>query len=405
MKVLLLNSMCGKGSTGRIVEGIAQVLQERGHEVRIAYSLGESDNPIAFHFGSEWDHKFHRLMSHAFDMQGLWSKKSTNDLIDFIKEYQPDIVNLHNIHGNFLNYPGLFNFLAESKIQTVWTLHDCWSFTGHCPHFEFIGCEKWKTRCHDCKQLYVYPKSEWWDGSKRNYALKKKYFTLAPEHLHIVTVSHWLENLAKQSLLKDSKVLTINNGIDLQKFKIIGDTNHVREKYGIDARKIVLAVASPWSERKGLHDLHKLYKYLDAKSLQLVIVGLSPQQIHDLPKGIIGIPRTDGIEELASLYSMADVFVNPTYEDSFPTVNLEALACGTPVVTYKSGGSPDAVSDETGVVVPQGDIRAVSEAIFQVLNTSGKFSKEQCRERAVEKFETHDSFSAYVDLFESLKSK
>lgn len=402
MKVLLINSMCGIGSTGRIVEGIADVLFASGHDAKIAYSLESSENPIAFKFGSDRDHFIHRIMSHAFDMQGLCSKAATKELIKFIDDYKPDIVNLHNIHGNFLNYPLLFSYLSKNKIQTVWTLHDCWSFTGHCPHFDYIGCTKWLTGCHNCNQLYVYPKSEFWDGSKRNYGLKKKYFTDFPEKLHIVAVSTWLEDLAKQSFLKASSTYTINNGIDLSQFKPIKDLKSIRDKYGIDNRKVVLAVASPWGERKGLNDLYQLWKLINKETYQLVIVGLSQDQIDSLPAGINGIPRTNGIDELARLYSLADVFVNPTYEDSFPTVNLEALACGTPIVVYRTGGSPDAVSDETGIIVDKGDIKSMLDAIVQIIESTESYTENQCRNSAILRFDKNNSYKSYVRLFEEL---
>lgn len=406
MKVLLINSMSGKGSTGRIVDSIADLLIANGHEATIAYGLGSSVNPNALKFGTKGEQFIHKVISHAFDMQGLGSQIATRKLIKYIKEYKPDIINLHNIHGNYLNYPVLFKYLSATNIEVVWTLHDCWSFTGHCPHFAFCGCEKWRTGCYKCPQLWMYPKSDFWDGSKRNFRLKRKYFQSFPNRMHIITVSNWLKNLAEQSILKDSTFRVFNNGIDLNVFRPFSkdEVVSVKNKYSLPDKRIIIAVASPWSKRKGLDDLVKLNSIIDHSDSCLLIVGLDDAQIAVMPSDLVAIPRTENVEELAKLYSLSSALVNPTYEDSFPTVNLEALACGTPIVTYNTGGSPEAITTDTGVVVEQGNVTELADALIRVIASTDKYSTKQCRLQAKVRFNQNDSYLKYLNYFDGLLS-
>lgn len=406
MKVLFINSMSGKGSTGRIVDSIAQLLIDNGHEAAIAYGLGSSVNPNAFKFGTKGEQFIHKVISHTFDMQGLGSQIATRKLIKYIEGFKPDIINLHTIHGNYLNYPALFKYLTTTNIEIVWTLHDCWSFTGHCPHFAYCGCEKWRTGCYKCPQLWMYPKSDFWDGSKRNYRIKKKFFQSFPSRLHIVAVSNWLKNLSEQSILKNCTFSVFYNGIDLNSFRPFSkdEVIDVKNKYNVPDKKTFIAVAYPWSKRKGLDDLVQLNDIIDHSNSCLIIVGLNDIQIATMPPDIVAIPRTDNVEELAKLYSMSSALINPTYEDSFPTVNLEALACGTPVVTYKTGGSPEAITNDTGIVVNQGDIVGLAEALIQIIGSENNYTMYQCRLHAENHFNQNDSYIKYLDYFEELLS-
>ncbi len=395
--------MSGKGSTGRIVDSIAELLIANGHNATIAYGLGNSTNTNAVKFGSDSEQFIHKVISHAFDMQGLGSQIATRNLIKYIREFKPDIVNLHNIHGNFLNYPALFKYLATTNIEVVWTLHDCWSFTGHCPHFAYCGCNRWLTGCYKCPQLWMYPKSDFWDGSKRNFRLKKKYIQRIP-NLRIITVSNWLKNLAEQSILKNSTFKVFNNGVNLNVFHPFSKDNalDVKHKYSIPDKKIFIAVASPWSTRKGLDDLMQLNNLIDHANTCLLIVGLNEAQIATMPPDIVAIPRTENVEELAKLYSMSSALINPTYEDSFPTVNLEALACGIPVVTYNTGGSPEAITTNTGIVVEQGNVAKLHDALLRVIKSKDRFTTEQCRLQAEVHFNQNDSYLKYLSYFEEL---
>lgn len=406
MKVLIINSMSGQGSTGRIVEGIADVLTANGHDAHIAYSAGNTRHANATRFGNRYSSFVHKCMSHAFDMQGLWSILSTKKLIRHIKSLSPDLINLHTIHGNYLNYPLLFSFLKKYGRPVVWTLHDCWSFTGHCPHFIYQGCYRWTTHCHDCPQLWMYPKSNFWDGSSRNHRLKKKYFCGFGDKLTIVTVSEWLAGLASKSILSGYRIKTIHNGIDLNIFKPTPDNDNLRKKYSIpEDRHIVLAVASPWTTRKGFPDLLKLRELLDTDSYTIVIVGVSDNQASALPGGVIGIPRTESATQLAAIYSLSTVMVNPTYEDCYPTVNLESIACGTPVITYRTGGSPEAIIGDTGLVVEQGNITQLADAVRQISEKSAGSIRAKCREVAERHFSQDNAFAEYVTLFEGITAK
>ena len=361
MKVLQINSVCGIRSTGRICTDIANVLAENQHECKIAFgreSVPEEHKKYAVQIGNQKNTYTDALLSRVFDNAGFNSKKATKDFLKWVKEYDPDVIHLHNLHGYYINVELLFDYLKKSGKSVVWTLHDCWSFTGHCAHFDYIGCQKWKTGgCSKCPQKGNYPKSSFFDNSKNNYVKKLKAFTGVP-NLTIVTPSEWLAGLVKESFLKEYPVKVINNGIDLSVFK--PTESDFRKRYNLQNKKIVLGVASSWSKSKGLDDFIKLSKLL-SDEYKIVLVGLTKKQISDIPKNILCIERTNSTKELAEIYSAADVFVNPTYSDTYPTTNLEAQACGSPVITYKTGGSPESVS-ENGIV-EKGDINSLVTAI------------------------------------------
>ena len=360
MKVLMINSVCGIRSTGRICTDIAQVLENQGHECKIAYGreiVPEKYEKYSYRIGTNLDVKVHAGLSRIFDNAAFHSKRVTKKLIKWIQEYNPDVIHLHNLHGYYLHVGELFRYLKTCNKKIIWTLHDCWVFTGHCAHFDFVGCEKWKTGCFDCPQKNRYPKSVLKDCSKRNYYRKKQLFTGIPD-LTIVTPSKWLGELVKQSFLKEYPVEVIYNGIDLEVFK--PTESDFRERYNIEDKTLILGVASAWDDRKGLEDFIQLSKLLK-EEYRIVLVGVSDEQKKALPPNVIGITRTNNIKELAEIYTAADVFVNLTYEDNYPTVNLEAQACGTPVITYKTGGSVESVSVES--VVKKGDLATLIEIL------------------------------------------
>lgn len=361
MKIIQINSVCGVGSTGRIVTDIHSALQNKGIESFIMYGRGESRAcDSAIKISSQLDFYSHALQTRFFDSHGFCSTKATLRAIEVLDTLQPDIVHLHNIHGYYLNVELLFAYLKEQpKIKVIWTLHDCWPFTGHCVYFDFVDCEKWKNQCFNCPQKNTYPTSNGLDNSKNNYQRKKIAFT-GLKDLTIVTPSRWLADLVKQSYLKDYPVKVVNNGIDLTVFQ--PRQSDFRVKHNLVDKFLIMGAASVWSPRKGFDDFISLAKMLPA-NYRLVMVGLTPDKIKTLPSNIIGIHRTDNPSELAEIYSTADVFFNPTYEDNYPTVNLEAIACGTSVITYNTGGSPESVSAEHGFVVAKGDVAAVLEVI------------------------------------------
>lgn len=392
MKIFQINTVCGIGSTGRIAVDISHVLEKAGHESCIAYGRGGAPKDVeSYRIDSAWEVYAHAFFSRLTDRQGLYSTAATKRLIQKIKEYNPDIIHLHNIHGYYLNYDVLFRFLSAYNKPVVWTLHDCWPFTGHCAYFDFVHCDKWKEGCYHCPQKSSYPASCFLDRSRKNYDLKKALFTKVGK-LCIVTPSHWLAGLVKESFLGKYPVKVIHNGIDLHIFK--PTLSNFRRENGLEGYKIILGVASPWTPRKGLSDFIKLSKMMDDHT-RIVLVGLSDRQIKKLPPHIIGIKRTNNPQELAGLYTTADVFFNPTYEDNYPTTNLESLACGTPVVTYNTGGSPESVG-ENGAVVDKGDI----EASWDSINNFSKSRKID--NNSFYKFDKFKHFIRYLNLYQTL---
>ena len=286
----------------------------------------------------------------------------------------------------------LFNYIKKYNIRTIWTLHDCWAFTGHCPHFDMIGCDKWKTCCCECPQYKEYPKS-FFDNSKYMYKLKKKWFTGA-KNLTIVTPSNWLAGLVKQSFLKDYPVKVINNGIDLTIFKPI--ESEFKKIYSIEDKSILLGVAFGWGVKKGLDVFIELSEKLDDK-FQIVLVGTDENTDKKLPKNIISIHRTQNQTELAEIYSAANLFINPTREENYPTVNMESIACGTPVLTFNTGGSPEILTEDTGIVVPKNDIDTMFNQINNMFQNN-YFSKEKCINKA-KSFNMNDKYNQYVGLY------
>lgn len=398
-RIFHVSGAINHGSPGRILEQICLLAQKHGYDSFIAHSsrnVSESQIP---HYAvtNKRQEIIHALGAKYLDLHGLLSTKQTKELVRRIKTYKPDIIHLHNIHGYFCNFKVLFEYLDTVDIPVVWTLHDFWPITGRCFHFIGAECYKWKTGCFDCEAEKGYTVSEFLDRSKSLYKLKKRLFS-SVKNMTLVPVSDWQASFLKDSFLKDCKIHTIHNGVDIEKFKPV-DGNRIRVKHNLGNRFVIIGVASPWNTRKGLDDFCKLRSLL-TDDFAIVMVGLKPEQINKLPTGIIGITRTENQQELAEYYSMADAFVNLTYLDTFPTVNLEALACGTPVLTYNTGGSPEAVDDKTGIVVEQGNIQAVVDAIYSLKNEP--LSVQMCRQRAEELFDKDKCFEKYIDLYNSL---
>lgn len=362
MKVFMINSVCGIRSTGRICTDVAELLTAEGHDCRIGYGREQAPEQYrryAVRIGSELGVRLHGIQTRIFDTTGFGSKAATRKLIQQIREYDPDLIHLHNIHGYYINIELLFDYLKEAKKPVVWTLHDCWTFTGHCAYFSAAGCDKWKTGCGGCIQKTRYPASFFLDRSAGNFLRKKAAFT-GVENLTLVTPSQWLTELVKQSYLKEYPVQVIYNGINRDIFK--PTPGNFRQQHGIEDKYLVMGAASTWDDRKGLEDFLALSEKLD-DSYAIVLVGITPEQKKSLPDRIIGITRTENPVQLAQIYTAADVLVNPTHEDNYPTVNLEAQACGTPVITYRTGGSVESVPESC--VVEQGNVDALAEKIRQ----------------------------------------
>lgn len=403
MKVLQINVTSNTGSTGRISEQLGNQIISEGWESYIAYSRkGLPSKSKTIPIGNKLDVYRHVLMTRIFDRHAFSSKNATLRLINEVKRLDPDIIHLHNLHGYYIHIGKLFNYLKNSNVPVVWTFHDCWPFTGHCAHFDRFSCEKWKTGCYQCPMKTYYPSSWLVDNSINNYNKKKKFFN-GINNLSIVTPSKWLMNLVEQSFFKGKfRVTTIHNGVDLSVFKPL--KNNIKERFNIEKDRLLLGVTGLWSERKGLDDFFRLSNMLD-QQYKIILVGLKKEQLKDLPLNIIGIERTENTEELAEFYSAADVYINPTYSDNFPTTNIEALACGTPIITYNTGGSPEAIDIDTGIVVDKGNVEGLQAAIEKVLKgiEQGKqYTRDLCRNRAVHYFNKDERFQEYTELYNRL---
>lgn len=392
-KILQINVTANWGSTGKIEEQIGVCAMTHGWKSFVAY--GRYSNPsksVMVKVGTKFDTFVHYATQRIWDNEGLCSCRATRKLIEEIKQISPDVIQLHNIHDHYLNYELLFEFLNQSDIRVVWTFHDCWAFTGHCMHFVTKNCDRWKSGCHDCLMRGEYPKTLF-DRSERNWFLKKDLFA-KNKNLTIVACSQWIADFVKDSFFRGKNTIVINNGVDLNVFKPL----NVEPRKGVK----ILAVSNVWHREKGLYDIFELREMLP-NNYYITIVGLAPGQTKELPKGITGITRTQNVHELVRLYSEADVLINPTYADTFPTVNLEALACGTPVITYRTGGSPEAIDEKTGIVVEQGNVKALCDAVLQLKNNP--LSSSDCRERAVALFDKDKCFEKYIALYNSLLSQ
>ncbi len=405
-KILQINPVIRiNTSTGRIMQEIGQLAMNNGWESYIAYSYGRDgikpcDSKLV-PVGNKADVAWHGLVTRLTDRHGLASEGATRAFIREIERIQPDIIHIHNIHGYFLNYRILFDYLAQCNTPVVWTVHDCWLYTGHCYYYSYIGCNKWKTECVQCPQRKLFPTSWWADRSTQNFRDKKAAFTSLPkERFTIVPVSHWIKGEMLHSFLKDYDFRVIYNGIDTNVFTIY-DPAEVKKKYQLEGKRIILGVASIWCEEKGWNDFMRLAERLNENE-RLVLVGVDEKHQAMLPKHVTGISRTENIRQLAELYSAAEVFVNPTWQDNYPTVNLEAIACGTPVVTYRTGGSIEAVTEHTGMVVEQGDVDGLLQAIRKIEERGKAHYQQPCRTHALKYFKKEDRYAEYLTLYDEL---
>ena len=400
VKVLQISTVCGSGSVGRIVVDIYHMLEKSGDQGMIAYGRQKAPEGIrAFRFGSDGDMALHVLSTFFRGEHGFASAGQTRRLIRKAEEWDPDVIHLHNIHGFVLQVELLFAWLKEAGKPVVWTLHDCWPFTGHCAFYDYTGCAGWKSGCSRCREYKnTYPYALFRNRTAKNFVRKQAAFTGVPD-LTVVVPSRWLKGEAEQSFLEDYPVKVIPNGIDTEKFHPV--QSGLREKLGYEGKFVILGVANVWERRKGLTYLLDLAERLP-DSCRVVLIGLSGKQIRGLPRRVLGLSRTSSAEELAAYYAMADVFVNATLEDNFPTTNLEALACGTPVITFDTGGSPESLTDACGRVVPKGDKEALLQAVL--LEKEEPRSREACRKRA-EMYRKEDRFLEYKELYHELAER
>lgn len=396
-------NMMHSGSTGKIMFGLAKTARRAGHQVytfspRYYQRGGNPHFPdIEGHeyFGLPFENMLHLRAAQITGLQGYFSWFGTKELLSKVSAIRPDVIHLHNLHNRTINLPMLVAYIKKRKIPTVWTLHDCWAFTGQCPYFTMAKCDNWKSGCGGCSQICSYPDA-FVDRTHFMWKKKRSWFTGVPS-MTLVTPSQWLADLVKQSFLREYPVEVIPNGIDLSVFK--PRISDFREKYNIPTSKnILLGVAFGWGERKGLDVFLELAKRLDGSNYQIVLVGTDDSVDKQLPESFLSIHRTENQQQLAEIYTAADLFVNPTREETQGLVNIESLACGTPVVTFRSGGSPECIDEYSGSVVGCDDVNSLEKEIVRICSAK-PYTEAYCLNRAAE-FDQFQRFKEYVGLYE-----
>lgn len=392
-------------STGKIMKEIGDLAMANGWESYIAYSKGRDGVPAATSklvpVGDKLSVALHGLETRLFDRHGLGSRIATKKFIRDIKRIDPDVIHIHNIHGYFLNYKILFDYLSKCGKPVIWTVHDCWLYTGHCYYYSAAGCDKWKNGCGNCPQKKAFPTSLLVDRSAGNFKDKSKAFN-SVDNIKIVPVSDWIRSETSHSFLSSKPFQVIHNGIDTSIFTPMDDSA-IRQKYGLGDKHIILALASIWVKEKGFEDMLHLAQMVKEDEVVVMVGKMTQEQMNLLPETVVRIARTDNQQELAALYSAATVFVNPTWQDNYPTVNLESIACGTPVVTYNTGGSPESiVEDETGFVMEQGDISGLVACIRFIEQNGKERYSAKCREYALAHFRKEDRYREYLELYGKL---
>lgn len=397
LRVLQISTVCGSGSVGRIMVDIYEKLEKNGDEGLMAYGRRKAPEGVqAYGFGSGLDMGFHVLSTFFRGEHGFASSGQTKRLIEKIEQWHPDVIQLHNIHGFVLQVEELFAYLKRAGKPVVWTLHDCWPYTGHCAFYDYTGCEGWKSGCRNCTEYRsTYPYALFKNNTVRNFERKKAAFTGVP-NLTLVVPSQWLKRQAEQSFLGEYPVQVIPNGVDRSRF--VPGENGLRGRLGLEGKFVVLGVANVWERRKGLSFFQELAEKVP-EDVQIILIGLDKKQRRALPEKIMGLARTSSAEELAEYYSMADVFVNATLEDNFPTTNLEALSCGTPVITFDTGGSPESLDESCGRIVREKTADGLLKAILAEKKEPKR--REDCLKRA-EQYEKNDRFQEYVELYHRL---
>lgn len=399
MRIVQINHFSYKAAGG-IMMNIHQSLLKEGEDSYVVWGRGKKAEDVReYYMADDIGVRLHALYTRMTDRTGFASKGATKKLVKWLEGINPDIIHLHCIHGYYINLEVLFNYIRKNHIKVVWTQHDCWSFTGHCAYFDAVGCTKWKTGCYECQQLSTYPKS-YIDNSKKNWKDKKELF--GGLDMVCVTPCEWLKKVVGQSFLAEYPCYVIYNGIDTNVFHYI--PSNFKKKNGLENYCIILGVASEWTERKGLKDFIRLDSMIDHNRYKIVIIGLTKKQIENVPKTIFAMERTSNAKELAEIYSVSDVYLNLTYEDNFPTTNLEAIACGTKVITYKTGGSPEAVKNCYGYVVEKGDLESVWKLLPLVCRESKRHSIEVAyKEKADWLFSSEKMSSEYLLLYKKLE--
>lgn len=401
MKVLMINVVCGIGSTGRICTDLAEILEARGDSCKIIY--GRSNAPVkygkyAIKIGGKLNVPMHVLRSRVFDCVGFGSKIATKKIIKTIKDYDPDIIHLHNLHGYYINVKVLFDYLKKSGKKVFWSFYDCWAFTGHCSHFDYNGCDGWENGCKKCKFKKDYPTSLIFSRSRRNYAKKKAIFSDV-ENLHVIVPSRWMKGLVEKSFFNTYPVHLLPNGIDLNSFT--ENDSVTKEKIGAEGKFVVLGVANVLGKMKGIAEFNYLADNLPTDKYKIVLIGALNKSVK-ISGNIVHINRTHNITELCGYYSVADVFVNPTYQETQGLTTIEALACKTPVIVYNSGGAAECVTEKCGIIVDRGDKEGLLNAVISIAEDPARFDKAEILKQA-EKFDKYKLYESFIREYESIK--
>ena len=405
MKIVQVNTVCERGSIPKIMLNLYKSAEAMGHTCYIAYGRGSAPQDIrSYKIGTTLDFLCHVARNFVLGDSGFGSYHRTLRFLSWLDEVQPDILHLHNIHGFYIHIELLFDYIKKHNIRTIWTLHDCWTYTGQCAYYDYANCTKWISQCHDCPIYNTsYPYSLFKDNSRNNYIRKKEAFSDV-QNLTLITPSHWLENEVKKSFLGSYPVQTIHNSVDPNIFHYTPmskqDLGKQLSDYSIDiSKKIILGVANVWDNRKGLKFFKELHELLDENYL-IILIGLSKKQIKEIRNlssdRFLPITHTSNAQELCLFYHIADVFVNPTLEDNFPTTNIEALACGTPVITFDTGGSGECIDSSCGIVLKDKTSTALAHAI-QELEAHPNLDSNTIASKTPSK---DASFQAYMECYE-----
>ncbi|MEG2081170.1 MAG: glycosyltransferase [Oscillospiraceae bacterium] len=402
MKIAQINAVYGFASTGRITMELHKALLALGHSSFVIYGQGKNTSFDGYYMGCNLDHKIHAFLSRATGLVGYFSSFSTAKMLRYLDEIKPDIVHLHNLHSNYINIPMLLNYLGKNNIPTVITLHDCFFFTGKCTHYTVTDCYKWKSECGNCPRKSNDNNSWLFDRTKKMQKDKEKYFSKI-DNLAILGVSKWVTKEAeKSSIFKNAKVFkSIYNWIDLEKFKPV--ESDAKKRLGLENKKIILGVASIWAESKGLNNFKELSKKID-EDVRIVLVG-AMTNAQSLPSNIISIPATNNLEELIEYYSMADVFLNLSLEETFGKVTAEALACGTPAVVLNSTANPELIGEKCGNVLNSNDVDEILKAVKEIFKNGKDYYSSSCRDFVLKNFNKDTCIDDTIKLYKELLTK
>lgn len=401
MRILQVNAIYGSKSTGTIVKDIDLLLQSKGHESYVAFQKSTEEPRHGYKIGNKFDYKKHALLTRILGKQGYFSIASTKKFLRYIDKVKPDIVHLHNLHSNYINLNMLLEYLEHESIHTVITLHDCWFFTGKCFHYQVANCDRFKDSCGNCPLIKKDVPSWFFDPTAQVLSDKKKLFNNI-KSLTVVGVSNWISSEAKKGIFKDKDVVTIHNGVDINIFR--PTPSEMREKLGLKDDFVILGAANKWLDPLN----RQVFKYILSNitpDMKIVIFGCDKEQLKQLPDSVIGIGYITDRNEISKLYSMADVFVNVTFEEALGLVNIESLACGTPVITYESGGSPETISERTGIVVPKGDKEGLLKAILKIKDRGKAIYEQNCIDHVEKNFVVEDRYKEYVDLYKKIEER